>query len=106
MESAEPLHVVVFLAGGVGGWCLLTSTPKGMNHGHEVWRNAEQGRRRLVSLPRARDRGIPPARLTPIIPRARREQERKEGQREEWIQQEFFVAFTAALCVVLLWRLC
>jgi hypothetical protein len=41
MESREPLDVVRIPLERAGGWLLITSTPKGVNHYHEVWRNAE-----------------------------------------------------------------
>jgi hypothetical protein len=55
--------------GGAGGWYLSTKTILD-THRHDG---------------------------TPIITMEQVEQERREGQREEWIQQEYFVAFTASL---------
>lgn len=74
---------------------LITSTPKGLNHFHDVWKNAEGAGGWYLSkktiLDTHRHDGAP------IISMEQVEQERREGQREEWIQQEYFVEFTSAL---------
>lgn len=95
MPSAEPLHVVRPALARSGGWLLVTSTPKGMNHFYDVWKNAEQAGGwflDLQTIETTRDHAG-----QPIIPLAHLEQERREGQREEWLRQEFFCDFTAAL---------
>ena len=77
------------------GWLLITSTPKGMNHFYDVWRNAEGAGGWFLSTKTVDDTRDHAGQ--PIIPRALIEQERREGQREEWIRQEYYVEFTAAL---------
>jgi hypothetical protein len=95
MPGREPLDVVRIPLDRAGGWLLITSTPKGLNHFAEVWKNAEQAGGWYLSTKTIADTRRHDG--TPIISLAMVEQERKEGQREEWIQQEYFVAFTAAL---------
>jgi phage terminase large subunit len=95
MPSAEPLDVVRIPLERAKGWLLITSTPKGLNHFHDVWKNAESAggwylSKKTILDPRRHDG-------EPIISMAAIDQERAEGQREEWIQQEYFVEFTAAL---------
>ncbi len=89
-SGAEALHVVRPALAASAGWLLITSTPKGMNHLYETWRNAESFSRQTIGDTRRHDG-------TPLIPMAHVEQERKECQREEWVRQEFYVEFTAAL---------
>jgi hypothetical protein len=60
-----------------------------------VWRNAEGAGGWYLSTKTIEDTHRHDGR--PIIPIEQIEQERREGQREEWIQQEFFVSFTSAL---------
>jgi hypothetical protein len=95
MPSAEPLDIVRIPLDRANGWLLITSTPKGLNHFHAVWHNAERAGGWFLSTKTIADTVRHDG--TPIIPMAAVEQERAEGQREEWIQQEYFVAFTAAL---------
>ena len=74
---------------------LITSTPKGLNHFHDLWKNAETAGGWPLSTKTIEETHRHDG--TPIIPRATVEQERAEGQSEEWIAQEYYVAFTAAL---------
>jgi phage terminase large subunit len=95
MPGREPLDVVRIPLERANGWLLITSTPKGLNHFHEVWKNAETAGGWYLSTKTIEDTRRHDG--TPIIPRSLVEQERREGQSEEWIQQEYFVAFTSAL---------
>jgi hypothetical protein len=93
--TGEALDVVRIPLERAQGWLLITSTPKGMNHFYDTWRNAEGAGGWYLSTKTIEDTKNHAG--EPIIPLAFVEQERREGQREEWIQQEYFVAFTAAL---------
>ena len=95
MHDAEPLDVVRIPLERAGGWLLITSTPKGLNHFHAVWKNAETAGGWYLSTKTIEDTRRHDG--TPIFSLEVVEQERREGQREEWIQQEYYVAFTAAL---------
>jgi hypothetical protein len=95
MPGREPLDIVRIPLERAGGWLLITSTPKGLNHFHEVWKSAETAGGWYLSVKTIADTHRHDG--TPIIPLAVVEQERAEGQSEEWIQQEYYVAFTAAL---------
>jgi phage terminase large subunit len=95
MPGREPLDIVRIPVERAGGWLLITSTPKGMNHFYEVWKNAEQAGGWYLSTKTITDTHRHDG--SPIISLAQVEQERAEGQAEAWIQQEYFVAFTAAL---------
>jgi phage terminase large subunit len=95
MAGRGPFDVVRVSLAASGGWLIITSTPKGLNHFYEVWRNAEGAGGWYLSRKTIEDTHRHDG--TPIIPLAYVEQERKEGQREEWLQQELYCAFTAAL---------
>lgn len=95
MPGREPLDVVRIPLERAGGWLLITSTPKGMNHFYEVWKNAEGAGGWYLSTKTIEDTRRHDG--SPIITLEQVEQERREGQREEWIQQEYYVAFTASL---------
>jgi len=95
MPGREPLDIVRIPVERAGGWLLITSTPKGLNHFHAVWKNAEGAGGWYLSTKTIEETHRHDG--TPIIPLSVVEQERREGQREEWIQQEYYVAFTAAL---------
>lgn len=95
MPGREPLDIVRIPLERAGGWLLITSTPKGLNHFCEIWKNAETAGGWYLSTKTIEDTHRHDG--TPIIPLAVVEQERREGQAEEWIRQEYFVEFTAAL---------
>lgn len=95
MPGREPLDVVRIPLERAGGWLLITSTPKGMNHFYDVWKNAEGAGGWYLSTKTIEDTHRHDG--SPIITLEQVEQERREGQREEWIQQEYYVAFTASL---------
>src|SRR5262249_37413249 len=95
MPNADPLNIVRIPLERSGGWLLITSTPKGMNHFYEVWKNAENAGGWYLSTKTIEDTRKHDG--SPIISPEAVEQERREGQLESWIQQEFFVQFTAAL---------
>jgi phage terminase large subunit len=95
--GADALHIVRPALAASGGWLLITSTPNGVaNHFTQVWKNAEAAgggwwlSKKTIEDTQRHDG-------TPIIPAAHLVQERREGQREEWLQQEFYCQFTAAL---------
>jgi phage terminase large subunit len=95
MPGREPLDIVRIPVERSGGWLLITSTPKGMNHFYDVWKNAEAAGGWYLSTKTIEDTRRHDG--APIIPLSVVEQERREGQAEPWILQEYFVAFTAAL---------
>ena len=98
-HDATALDVVRIPLERAKGWLLITSTPKGMNHFHATWKNAEAAGGWYRSTKTIEDTRRHDGQ--PIIALEQVEQERREGQREEqreeWIQQEYYVAFTAAL---------
>ena len=95
MPGREPLDIVRIPLERANGWLLITSTPKGLNHFHEIWKNAETAGGWYLSTKTIEETRRHDGR--PIIPLAVVEQERREGQAPEWIAQEYFVEFTAAL---------
>jgi phage terminase large subunit len=95
MPGREPLDIVRIPVERAGGWLLITSTPKGLNHFYEVWKNAEGAGGWYLSTKTIEDTHRRDGR--PIIMMEQVEQERREGQREAWIRQEYYVEFTASL---------
>jgi hypothetical protein len=96
MSSAEPLDIIRVPIEKSNGWLLIISTPNGIaNHFYQVWRNAQDAGGWVLSTKTIRDTHDHAGR--PLIPLTHVEQLRREGQREEWIQQEFFAAFAASL---------
>jgi hypothetical protein len=95
MPGREPLDIVRIPVERAGGWLLITSTPRGLNHFAETWKNAESAGGWYLSTKTIEDTHRHDG--TPIIPMALVEQERAEGQNEQWVLQEYFVQFTAAL---------
>src|SRR5262249_59929688 len=74
MPGREPLDIVRIPLERSGGWLLITSTPMGMNHFYEVWKNAETAggsylSTKTIADPRRHDG-------TPIIPMAQPEKQR------------------------------
>ena len=80
-----------------GGWLLITSTPNGVsNHFAETWQNAEAaGTGWWLSAKTIADTVRQDG--TPIIAQGFIDQELREGQSREWIDQEYYVKFTASL---------
>jgi phage terminase large subunit len=93
--GAEALDVVRIPVERAGGFLLVSSTPKGLNHLHALWKNAESAGGWYLSRKTIEETRNHAG--EPIIPLAQVEQERREGQREEWLQQEYYASFTAAL---------
>src|SRR5262249_60619516 len=92
MTSREPLDVVRAALARSGGWLLVTGTPKGLNHYHDLVKSAETAGGWFISrktLPDTRDHEG-----KPLIARTHVEQELLEGQSQAWIHQAFFIRFT------------
>jgi hypothetical protein len=89
MTTAEALHVVRPAIEASGGWLLIISTPKGLNHFHDLWKSVEGDPAWWLSVKTIEDTGL--------IPLSVVEQELREGQSKDWVDQEYFVRFTAAL---------
>lgn len=72
-----------------GGWALFIFTPRGKNHGHEIFQVAEQNPSWFVEQLTVDQ--------TKAIPAEIIAEERKSGMTEDEIQQEYFVSFDAAI---------
>jgi phage terminase large subunit len=94
-EGQEAYRVLAPALTASGGWLLITSTPKGRNHYHELWQAAQASSEWWTSTKTVRDTRRGDGR--PIIDEGAIAEERRQGQHEEWIQQEYFVAFTSGL---------
>lgn len=78
-----------------GGWALFIYTPRGKNHGYDLWRNAVKNDDWFVQK-----LGVDETRNwdgTPVIHHSVIDEERDAGMPEELIQQEFFCSFDAAI---------
>lgn len=72
-----------------GGWAIFDYTPRGMNHGYDLYEMARNNPEWFVSRLTADD--------TKAISREAIEEERKAGMPEEMAQQEYYCSFEAAL---------
>lgn len=71
------------------GWAFFIYTPRGHNHGYELFNRAKASERWFAQLLSVTE--------TRAIPLDAIEEERESGMPEEMIQQEFFVSFDAPL---------
>ena len=72
-----------------GGWALFIYTPRGLNHGHDLYQHAENNPDWFSQILTVGD--------TLAIPTAAIEAERAAGMDEDMIRQEFFCSFQAAV---------
>lgn len=72
-----------------GGWALFIYTPRGRNHGYEIFNMAKKHPKWFCQSLSVDDTGV----VTPDII----EEEREAGMPEEMVQQEFFCSFDAGL---------
>lgn len=72
-----------------GGWALFIYTPRGENHGFELYEIAKHNKDWFAQILTVED--------TKSIPLSVIEDERKSGMPEEMVQQEYYCSFTAAL---------
>jgi hypothetical protein len=71
-----------------GGWAWFIYTPRGYNHGFELWETARKSSDWFHSMRTVDD--------TNVITTEQIEKERTDGMPEELIQQEFYCSFSAA----------
>lgn len=74
-----------------GGWALFVYTPRGKNHGWEMYRMARAQGDWFTSLFTARDTRREDG--TPVITEADIEKDRAEGMSDELIEQEYYCSF-------------
>lgn len=72
-----------------GGWALFIYTPRGENHGYELYEIAKSNPDWFAQILTVDD--------TKAIPLSVIDDERKSGMPEEMVQQEYFCSFTASL---------
>ena len=77
-----------------GGWAMFIYTPKGMNHGYDLYNMALNNPAWYVSLLTADD--TKRADGSPVITKESVEEERKSGMSDDSIQQEYYCSFTAS----------
>ena len=70
------------------GWAIFLYTPRGHNHGYELYRMARKSPRWLCQILTIED--------TNVISKADIEQEKEEGMSEDLVQQEFYCSFEAS----------
>jgi hypothetical protein len=73
------------------GWALFVYTPRGKNHGWELYRMAQAQRDWFTSLLTARETRREDG--TPVITEADIEKDRAEGMSDELIEQEYYCSF-------------
>ena len=78
-----------------GGWAVFNYTPRGKNHGYDLYQMAKDNPdwfyQVLTIKDTQKENGVP------IITEADIEKERAEGMEEDLIQQEYYCSFTAAV---------
>lgn len=78
-----------------GGWAIFNFTPRGQNHGKELYDMAKDNPawfcQMLTVDDTEREKGVP------VISEADIEAERKSGMSEDYIQQEFYCSFTLGI---------
>lgn len=78
-----------------GGWAVFNFTPRGQNHGKELFDMAKDNPawfcQMLTVDDTEREKGVP------VISAADIEAERKSGMSEDYIQQEFYCSFTLGI---------
>ena len=72
-----------------GGWAVFNYTPRGHNHGYDLFKQAQENPSWYCQLLTVSDTGV--------ITEAQIQAERESGMNEELIEQEFFCSFDAAI---------
>ncbi len=78
-----------------GGWALFNYTPRGMNHGWELYQDNLENPQWSVSKLSVNDTSYDDG--TPIITSEVIEEERRAGMPESLVQQEFYCSFEASV---------
>lgn len=94
-EGSEILDTLLPALNRSGGDLLVLSTPLGLNHYHALWQMAQDSPEWWTATRTIRDTVDHDGR--PLIDPALLAQELAQGQRPEWLDQEYLVKFTAAL---------
>jgi hypothetical protein len=79
-----------------GGWAIFNYTPRGKNHGYDLYEMALNNPKWFVQKLTVDDTGV----LTPEDI----QEERDSGMSEEMIQQEYYCSFTAAIMGAYYWK--
>lgn len=79
-----------------GGWALFIYTPRGHNHGEELWKMARDSERWFSSVLTV-DNTVREDGITPVIGPDIISEERADGMSEEKIQQEYYCSFESGL---------
>ena len=79
-----------------GGWAIFNFTPRGKNHGFELYEMAKANPAWFVQKLTIDD--------THVLTAADIDEERQAGMPEELIQQEFYCSFTSAILGAYYWR--
>lgn len=81
------------------GWALFAYTPRGHNHGFQLFKNAERLDYWFTQLLTVRDtlRDAPGESGLPVVSEEQIERERQEGMEEDLIQQEFYCSWYGAM---------
>lgn len=72
-----------------GGWAIFNSTPRGLNHFHEIYRTAQKEKDWFCELLTIQD--------TKVLTEDDIQKERDEGMSENLIRQEYYCDFTASV---------
>lgn len=80
-----------------GGWAVFIYTPRGKNHGHNLWKMAEKNHKWFGERLVAGNSGTKREDGSPVVSDEIIQDERDAGMAEELIRQEFFVDFEAPI---------
>lgn len=79
-----------------GGWAIFNYTPRGKNHGYDLYEMAINNPKWFTSKLTIDD--------TKVLTKEDIEEERKSGMTEDLIQQEYYVSFTASIQGAYYWK--
>lgn len=79
-----------------GGWAIFNYTPRGKNHGYDLYEMAKGNPKWFVQKLTVDDTGV----ISPDVI----QEERESGMSEEMIQQEYYCSFTAAIMGAYYWK--
>ena len=79
-----------------GGWAIFNYTPRGKNHGYDLYEMALKNPKWFVQKLTVDDTGV--------ISQEAIQEERDSGMSEEMIQQEYYCSFTAAIMGAYYWK--
>ena len=89
LQDPEAWRLMSPIARENGAWVIFNMTPRGKNHGHEMYENTKDNPRWYVDIRTVDDTGI--------LTEADIQEERDDGMEEAMVQQEYYCSFNAGV---------